>query len=170
MAVGRIVAGTLAALVLPASLAACGGDSSVADPPVAPSPSSPTTSDPPAHETAEHFIRRWVAEDTQIQQTGNTRHFRDMSQGCRGCIKLADLVDRIYAAGGFVHTGGWSIKKIDAAGGGTYDLNVFSPATTYAESQGGTVHHLPSGPAHFQLRLTPTGNGWRVSSLVQVDS
>jgi hypothetical protein len=168
MAVRRIAAGTLAVLALPALLAGCGGDSSVADPPVASSPSSPTSSAPPAHETAEHFIRRWVAEDTRIQQTGDTAQFRTMSDGCKGCVRLANLVDRIYKAGGFVHTRGWTIRAISPIGDHAFDLRVYSAPTTYTMSKGGPARHLPSGPARFQLRLEPAGGGWHVSYLVQV--
>ena len=78
MAPRRALAGLLAAPVL--VLAGCGDGSSVADPPVHSPPHSVATSDPPAHETAEHFIRRWAAEDTRMQQTGDTSRFRDMSQ------------------------------------------------------------------------------------------
>ena len=85
MAVRRIVAGTLAALVLPACLSGCGGGSSVADPPVASSPSSPTSSDPPAHETAEHFIRRWAEVEKQMENTGRTAAYVAMSGRCKAC-------------------------------------------------------------------------------------
>ena len=66
MALRRTLAGSLAvpALLLPALLAGCGDDSSVADPPVQSAPHSTATSDPPAHESAEHFIRRWAEVET----------------------------------------------------------------------------------------------------------
>jgi hypothetical protein len=168
MALRRTFAGLLAVPGL--LLAGCGGDSSVADPPVRSSPTSSATSSPPAHETAEHFIRRWAAEDTRIQQTGDTKRFREMSQGCRGCIRLANLVDRIYANGGFVRTRGWRVIKIDSAGNQTYELYVRSAPTTYANSNSSPVHHLPSGPAHFQLKVARSEDEWRVTSLVQVSS
>jgi hypothetical protein len=167
MAPRRALAGLLAAPVL--VLTGCGDGSSVADPPVHSPPHSVATSDPPAHETAEHFIRRWAEEDTRIQQTGDTRHFREMSRGCRGCNKLAGLVERIYAAGGFIHTKGWTVERISRTKGTTFDVYVFSAATTYSASKGGRVEHLPSGPAHFQLTLRRP-DSWHVSSLVQVAS
>lgn len=167
MDVRRVLVGLVAALGL--LLAGCGGDSSVADPPIASSPTSSATGDPPAHETAEHFIRRWVAEDTRIQQTGQTDRFRQMSRGCRGCIRLANLVDRIYRNGGFVHTRGWRIERIAGSTGNTFDLFVYAAPTTYANAQGASVRHLKKGPAHFQLKLAEP-HDWHVSSLVQVSS
>jgi hypothetical protein len=150
-------------------LGACGGgDGSVADPPVSSTTSSPTESS--QHESAEHFIRRWAAEDTRIQQTGDTSTFREMSRGCKGCLRLANLVDRIYEAGGFIHTQGWRVRVISHEGMNTYLLKVLASPTTYSESKEGAVHHLPSGPAQFQLQLTSDDPSWRVTSLVQVAS
>ena len=71
MAPRRALAGLLAAPAL--VLGGCGGDSSVADPPVHSAPHSVATSDPPAHETAEHFIRRWAEAEKQMENTGETR-------------------------------------------------------------------------------------------------
>ena len=168
----RTLTGTLAgALTAPLFLlAACGGgDDSVADPPVSPSSTSSSTGTP-QRETAEAFIRRWAAEDTRIQKTGRTAQFRSMSRGCKGCMKLANLVDRIYAHGGYVHTKGWRIEKVTRAGNQLFDLYVFSTRTTYSETGSGPVHHLPSGPAQFQLTVSRSGSSWNVTSLVQVAS
>src|SRR5262249_24465970 len=118
----------------------------------------------------EEFIRRWAAEDTRIQRTGETKLFREMSRGCRGCLKLANLVDHIYASGGFIHTSGWRVRGVTARGAGSYILSVLATATTYSESKGGALRHLPSGPARFQLRLAKSSDTWRVTSLVQVAS
>ena len=164
----RILLGALAAPVL--LLPACGGHDSVAHPPVSSAPTSSDPTGPPKQESPEHFIRRWAAEDTHIQRTGDTSDFRDMSNGCRGCIKLADLVDRIYSACGFIHTAGWKVTKISESEHKTFDLYVNSASTTYAKVEGGPVHHLPSGAAHFQLRLKPNGSSWDVTYLVQVAS
>jgi hypothetical protein len=170
MAVRRHLAGTLAVPLLLGPLtmlSGCGGDDSVADPPVSSAPtSSPTQS--PHRESAEHFIRRWAAEDTRIQKTGNTTTFRQMSRGCAGCQRLANLVEGIYSAGGYIHTKGWKVRRIASQGSGSYVLDVFATSTTYTESAHGKIRHLPSGPARFQLRLHPTPESWRVISLVQV--
>ncbi|MBO0844254.1 MAG: hypothetical protein J2P22_02410 [Nocardioides sp.] len=164
----RTLTGALAAPLL--LLPACGGgDPSGADRPIASAPpTSPSPTKPPKQESPEHFIRRWAAEDTRIQKTGDTSRFREMSKGCRGCLKLANLVDRIYSAGGFITTEGWRITRISASDSGSYDLFVNAAATTFAEKEGGQVHHLPSGPAHFQLRLKRNGSTWNVTYLVQI--
>jgi hypothetical protein len=169
MRLRRTLAGALSAPLL--LLAACGGDdTSVADPPVSPGSTSSSPTAPPQRETPEHFIRRWAAEDTKIQRTGKTSTFRAMSKGCAGCTKLANLVDRIYSHGGYVRTKGWRITKISRDRSNTFDLFVFASATTYSESSSGAVHHLPSGPAHFQLVLESAGTSWNVTSLLQIAS
>ncbi len=166
MAVRRILAAALTAPLL--TLAACGGGGSIADPPIS---SAPSSSPPTQHrETPEHFIRRWAAEDTRIQKTGDTAHFRQMSVGCRGCTKLANLVERIYKGGGFIHTRGWTVTKITKGDSGSFDMYVRASSTSYAATASGVVHRLPSGPAHFQLQLQPRKSSWNVSSLVQVAS
>ena len=74
MALRRSLAGLLAvpALLLPALLAGCGDDSSVADPPVQSAPHSIATSDPPAHESAQHFIRAGRMRRSTMENTGKT--------------------------------------------------------------------------------------------------
>jgi hypothetical protein len=165
--VTRALAGVLAAPVV--LVAACGGgDTSIADPPISPHPTTSSPTQQPHRESPEHFIRRWAAEDTRIQVTGSTNDFRRMSKGCGGCTKLADLVDRIYDNGGYIHTKGWQVHRITESAPYLFDLFVFSRSTAYTESGSGPVHHLPSGPAHFQLKLTRQAGAWNVSSLVQV--
>ena len=104
MALRRALAGLLAAPAL--VLAGCGGDSSVADPPVQSSPTSSATSDPPAHETAEHFIRRWAEAEKQMENTGKTADYLALSRRCRSCRALADRRCKVSTRhGGFVQWG-----------------------------------------------------------------
>jgi hypothetical protein len=169
MGVRRTLAAALAAPLL--LLAACGGtDTSTADPPISPDATTSSPTGQPHRESPEHFIRRWARADTRIQVTGDTSKFREMSKGCEGCTRLADLVDRIYHRGGYVHTKGWRVRKITQTTANIFDLYVFSRPTTYTDSDNGPVHHLPSGPAHFQLRLTRQPGNWNVSALVQMAS
>jgi hypothetical protein len=148
-------------------LTACGGSTSVADPPVF-SPSASSAPPPPKRETPEQFIRRWAAEDVRVQHTGRTKAFREMSDGCGGCAKLVQLVEHIYAHGGYIHGGNWRVQAIDRVGTRLYDMHVELRPTTINESESGPIQRLPGGPATFRLRLAPRPTSWVVRSLVQV--
>jgi hypothetical protein len=173
MGVRRILAGACTAPLLWAATACGGGDTSVADPPISPhSSSSPT--DAPHRESPEHFIRRWAAADTSMQNSGDTSRFRSMSNACSGCQAVADRVDDIYAAGGNVHTRGWSIvRTYQSARDGrsrTIELIVDSAPTTYRPSSGAALKRLDGGREHFQLLIRPSSGSWVVTRFVQVDS
>jgi len=163
----RILIGALAAPVF--LLSACGGDDSVADPPVSSAPTSDASTDPPQQESAEHFIRRWADADIRMQNTGSTDNFRSISVGCQDCASLADRVESIYKAGGFIRTKGWSIKRVEVVSrtgkSRLVDLHVVSKPTHYKESSGGPMKSFPGGPATYQLRIIQTGQGWTVKSL-----
>jgi hypothetical protein len=166
-----LLAGTLGCLVA-LVLGGCGGDDSVADPPVSPTTSSPTQA--PHRESAEHFIRRWAAADIQMQNTGHTSQFRRLSQPCHDCLKLADRVDKIYRAGGYVHTDGWSIGQVRVVSrDGDHllvDLHVVSRPTEYRNSASGPTKSFPGGPATYQLGIEKTASSWIVTSLGQLAS
>lgn len=172
MVVRRSLAGALAAPLL--LLAACGGGAdSIADPPISSAPTSSPTK-PPKQESIESFIRRWVNEDTRMQNTGNTAEFRSMSKGCDGCDAVADRIEAIYKAGGRVRTDGWSLlRSYQSAHHGktrTIELLVDSAPTAYTPSAGASLRHLQGGREHFQVRLIPTAHSWLVTQFVQVDS
>jgi hypothetical protein len=174
MGVRRLTAGASAAPLLLAALIACGGHhSSVADPPVDPSPSTSPT-DPPTRESAEHFIRRWADEDIQMQNSGDTEAFRELSIKCHDCVDLANRVDSIYTAGGYIHTKGWTIRGISilskSGRGVLANLRVVSRPTHYREAPGSPLKSYPGGPATYQLRVIASGNSWQVKSLGQVSS
>jgi hypothetical protein len=167
----RIVLGALAAPLL--LLPACGGhDASVADPPVAPSTSSPP--DPPKRETPEHFIRRWAAAEKKMENTGNTRAYLSMSQGCSACSKLANEVARFYAAGGYIDWGGWRITgiRVNSRNGHeiTYAVRNRSLPTSYRESSSGPEKRLPGGVSTELLALERTTRGWQMRSKAELAS
>jgi hypothetical protein len=169
MRVRRTLAALLAA---PCLLSACGGSSSVADPPVSPHTSSAPTTQPPAHETPEHFIRRWAAAEKRMENTGKTRAYLALSQRCRACRQLAADISRFYAAGGFARWGGWDIVSISRDGptgsSVSYDVKVNSRPTTYRESSTGPIEHLPGGVAMHQLTLRSVAESWHVIEKAQL--
>lgn len=159
----------LAALVAALlALTGCGGNPHAAAPPRPTLTISSPPPPPPTRESPQHFIRRWAAEDVRIQHTGDTSTFRAMSRGCRGCEKLARLVERIYRNGGFIHTKGWRIRKISPSGPHAFDLFVVTWPTTYAVSASAPPRHLPAGRAEFRLDLRPRARSWNVTFFAQV--
>jgi hypothetical protein len=168
----RILIGALAAPAL--LLSACGGDDSIADPPVSSPPTSTATSAPPQQETPEHFIRRWAAEEKQMENTGRTSAYVRLSQKCVACRQLAQDIHDFYAAGGFARWGGWKILMIRRSGatgiGVAYDVEVDSTPTTYKKSAGATVQHLAGGRATHQLTIQRIDGGWQVISKAQLST
>jgi len=93
-------------VVVPLLLAGCSDDEptpKMPDPP----PSSSSTPSPSETETAEaesaeEFIRRWVEAGDEMQVTGETAEFRQLSRKCQACGQAADQVEAIYASGGSI--------------------------------------------------------------------
>lgn len=170
MPVRRSLAGALTAPLL--ILSACGGSSSVADPPVSPSAPSPSA-DPPRHETPEAFIRRWANAEQAMQNTGRTQRYLTLSRGCRACHVLARTVARYYARGGFVHWEGWDIRSIrhypSAADSLSFQVRSDSAPTVYRTSGGSPEQHLPGGDITYILTLKPASGPFHVSAKAQLD-
>jgi hypothetical protein len=166
----RTLAGLLAAPAL--LLSGCGSDSSVADPPVQSSPTSSPTGDPPAHETAEHFIRRWAEAEKQMENTGTTEHYMALSRRCRACATLAHLVSRYYANGGFIRWDGWeilSIRKYPSSRRGiSFAVRSNSSPTHYRASADADVQRLAGGPITYVLTLASEESSFLVTSKAQL--
>lgn len=153
-------------------LAACSGDdTSIADPPIssAPTSSAPTTTQ---RESAEHFIRRWAAEEERMENTGKTRPYLAISHQCRACQQLASDIHRFYSAGGFAKWGGWTILSITEGGhadrGHAFTVRVHSAPTTYKEAADSPVKHLKGGPATHQVTIVWEGGAWHVIQKAQL--
>jgi hypothetical protein len=174
MRVRRTLAALLAA---PCLLSACGGGSSVADPPVSshPTSSAPTTQPPESPRVAvAKFSREWAKEDTRMQNSGETRRFRQMSLGCQECKTLADRIETIYAAGGFVRTKGWHVLGVDvrpnASDAFLVNLRVRSSPTHYRERRDGPRLSYPGGVVTYQLTVSPSSGSWAVRTLGRMSS
>ncbi len=163
-------------------LAACSQDSSSTSDPGLPTPTaatssaaspSPTSRPSEVGETPEEFVRRWVDVDREMENTGETAEYRQLSRGCRPCQELADQIDAIYSKGGFVKTAGWTVLRLRVSHGDRANAVVVralidAAPTEYVERQGGPVLHLPGGQQTQLVTLSPVGATWRVTDVEQV--
>jgi hypothetical protein len=165
MHVRRALALTLAVPVL---LAGCSDDPEPTPKIPEPTSSSPSPTEPaseePEAESPEEFIRRWAEEEARMENTGDTAEYRALSQKCRACIELADLVEQYYEAGGFVEWDGWTIRSIRPRGTSNraFLVRVNSSPTKYAEKAGGDAKSFPGGPGAHLITLAPDGTSWQV--------
>src|SRR5687767_1034537 len=88
------------ALAVPALLAGCSDEPEPT--PKIPEPTSssptptPTESETAEAESPEDFIRRWADVEAQMENTGDTAAYRELSNKCQACTELADLVEKYY--------------------------------------------------------------------------
>jgi hypothetical protein len=166
------LAGTLAAPIV--LLAACGGDDApIADPPVSPRPTSSSPTGTPPQESPEAFIRRWAEAEKRMENTGRTRHYRVLSQGCGPCEKLAAQVHGYYDVGGFVHWKGWkilSIKRYPGRPTPLFEVHSDSRPTVYKTAASAPRQHFSGGPITYVLALKRTANSWIVTDKSELSS
>jgi hypothetical protein len=176
MAVRRTLALLLAApaVLMPALVAGCGDDSSVADPPVASASPTVVPSGPPQRESAEHFIRRFADEERRMENTGDTSAYVALANKCSECLDLARQIKGIYKAGGYVHWAGWTIERIGPytsdRRSNAFKVTVKSAPTAYKTSAGSPTRHLKGGPAVEIIRLRELQDGWAVVGRARLSS
>jgi hypothetical protein len=174
MQVARPLVALLAAALVP--LAACSDDEPTSHPTPSPSmSSSPTESESPdpQPESAEAFIRRWVAADTKMKNTADAHEYLSLSPDCAPCRRLVKLVQSFYRDGGFVDTGGWDVISVQEAPSTqqrrpTFIVNVHSNPTRYRESGSGPVKTLPGGPGEYRVSLVHHDGSWQVTDYIEV--
>jgi len=169
---------SLAALAVPlVLLVSCTNDDP--DPILAPSASpTPTSDEPSPTETAsedpespEEFIERWNDLSTEMQNTGETDAYLELSSRCDACVAVAERVDSYFAAGGFVKTKGWTLNGVERSGPAsrpTMTLDVTSSPTSYREATGSRLKRFDGGAYTYELSLATDDNEWAVTSLVEV--
>lgn len=154
-------------VVIPLLLAGCTDD---AEPtPKMPDPttssSSPTATETPDAESAEDFIRRWVAVNREMFATGETQEFLALGPDCEDCKEIAATVDRIYGAGGTVKWDGWKVLQLAPRGDPSahaYRFVVQSAPTRYRDSPTGAWKTLKGGRAVQLIVLAQVGPSWHV--------
>ena len=171
MHVRRTLALTLA---VPLLLTGCSEDPEprpkMPDPTPTSATPSPTKSETAETESPEEFIRRWAAIEAEMENTGDTSEYRELSVGCKACSDLADLVEKWYAAGGFIKWGGWKILAVEARDGSDaeYVVRVRSSPTKYKESAKGAVKRFDGGPGAHMIVLRPRAESWVVTRKAEV--
>ncbi len=154
------------------ALSSCSDDSSSSADPPSPTPTSTSSEPSPtqAVETPEEFVRRWVEVDREMQNSGDTAEYRRLTEGCTACEGVADQVDDIYAAGGYVKTDGLLIKRIragqpDSNGEVEVRLAVTSTPTEYVEEAGGPKQSLPGGRVTYLVTLHTNEDSYVITLL-----
>jgi hypothetical protein len=113
---------TLAAALLLPLLAACGGAPQASDPPPAAeptatasrtqAPAAPAAARQAGSKGAAAFVEHWVEILNFAGLTGDTEELARLSTAdCVRCEALVEGIDRIYASGGRIEGGGWTVKS-----------------------------------------------------------
>jgi hypothetical protein len=175
-----VVKRLLAALAccLCALLSGCSDDSSSsADPPptATTTPADPTSSPTEEVESPEDFLQRWVEADREMENSGNTAEYLAMSKQCSACKGLADQIEGIYKAGGYVKTDGWTIlstkfSKPNKQGVLSATMKIDAAPTKYVEAEGGEVQELDGGVQRQLVTLSASGGTWNVDDIEQIAS
>lgn len=170
----------LGCLLTLAVLAGCSDADGGSAPPPAPPSSGPTSTGPsestePQPESAEGFIRRWAAANTEMQNSGKTTSFLSLSDGCSPCNDLAALVEQFYASGGYVRTDGWTVLSVAAlaprrGNRRVFQVDVNSRPTEYRESAEGPKKSLPGEQTQYQFTLEQLRGTWKVADYFEVST
>jgi hypothetical protein len=157
------------ALTVPALLAGCSDDPEPT--PKIPEPTSssptptPTESETPEAESPEEFIRRWVKAGDEMQVTGETAEYANMSPKCKACQGFVESVEEVYSAGGSADFAGTRITGIKryASDPPTYDVSQRVPETTIRRTEGGQTQTLPGGSTRIRVILKKSKADWQVT-------
>jgi hypothetical protein len=92
--------------------------------------------------------------------------------GCEPCVAVADQVEQIFRAGGYVKTDGWSVEKLrvsqpGAGGRLTATVDITSSPTEFAESATADVQRLEGGSIIELMTLEPKRSSWVLTDLEQ---
>ncbi|WP_154402762.1 DUF6318 family protein [Nocardioides speluncae] len=165
--------GTAAAICAAALvLAGCSDDPPEPKPHDPPSSSEPTTapptSEPPKAQTPEEAIREWLATSYEAQKSGDTTELRALARP-GSCHKLADRIDQIYAAGGWVKPAKERILSIKLREKRPEGRQIYRVPTTTGPwsvkaSDGAAISKRTGGEATYQFELRAFGGQWTMTS------
>ena len=123
-------------------------------------------------ETPEEFVERWVQLSNEMQQTGETEAYLEVSRECVTCRQVAKTVQRIYARGGRIETQGWKIRdsSVDREDSSSVDVlaEVWFDKTLTYDANGEVARRYPQGTATYRFTLGQDGAGWKLVALTAV--
>jgi hypothetical protein len=157
------------ALAVPLLLAGCTDDPEptpkIPDPTTSSPTDEPTETETPAPESAVDFIRRWQATSDEMQRTGETAPYLDISSGCRACMSLADNVADIYDGGGSIEFAGSDITHMDRSGTQppTFDVDLRVAKTVIRRKEGDAPETLPAGEMSIRVTLKRVHGDWTLT-------
>lgn len=158
-------------LVVPLLLSGC-QDAAAPEPKLPPPQAEPPASVPPKKETAEEFIRRWVAEANEAQVTGEVDDYLGMVGECDPCRGFATSVREVYEAGGHAEFEGarvTGVRKV-ARGHSVFDVTQSIPETRIFRADASEPEVLPAGESRIRVTLERPRGRWVVADMVGLPS
>jgi hypothetical protein len=157
------------AVTVPLLLAGCSEKAEptpkMPDPTASSSSPTPTESETPEAESAEEFIRRWVEAGDEMQVTGETATYSEMSPDCKACQGFVAAVKAVYRAGGHAEFAGTEITGMRrrSTNPPTFEVSENVPETVIHHGDTGKTERLPAGKTRIQVILKKSEAGWLVS-------
>ena len=151
----------LACLACVFGLAGCGSASSAQSAP-------PEAYTVPA---AKAFTRYWVTTLNQATTSGNTKQLLELSgPKCTVCTDFANMLKKIYSAGGHVETKGWKVTNVIPIAGQSLKHPGFQVVATISPQKVYTSKNAPAktyGGGHQGMRvfLMRSGDKWLVENI-----
>jgi hypothetical protein len=169
----RLALGSVLAAAVLFAGSGCGGD-----PAAEPSTPPLTSSSPPQSATASpkpktpiDFVRAWVDASNAATNSGDTSSLRKMmTAGCINCRRLANAIDKVYRAGGFIRSRGWGVQEIHQIGQGALrspvvSLQIFTYPETYKKTGDSKVKTTKPGQGGYTLWLEHVGHSFLISRI-----
>lgn len=165
MSVRRTLVATALAPLVGLALAGCQeAEPSPKMPATSAASPTPTETETAEQESPEEFIRRWVAASNEMQITGRTSDYSEISASCQACRRFVERVDEVYAAGGYAEFDGATITKLVRVGKRppTFDVSQTVPRTVIHHADG-RVEEFPAGSTTIRVSLGRARGTWVVN-------
>lgn len=117
----------------------------------------------PEGETAQEFIRRWVALSNRMQETGETEAFLAVAgPDCDPCRDYAKRIQDIYDNDGYFRGGTERILSFKKESATQWVVTLKAEPTEYAEAEGAEPERITGGKYRSRLYLARVDGRWIV--------